>query len=391
MSPDQADYPDEPGETAEPAVSESVLITGFPAFIARRMTAKILASDPSASAFLLVRAEDQDEAHHFLAALPAGHGARVSIVIGDVCDMDLGLSGREFAQLAAEITTIQHMSGPYDMGMDKTRARRLNVDGTRGILELAGEAKRLRRLCHWSSASVAGKRKGVILEEELDEGQSFHNAYEETKFEAEKLAQAARRRMPVTIFRPGIIIGDSRNGEIDRFDGPYYLMVLIATNATQVHLPLPGRGTAPLHVAPVDFVIDAAYALALDERAAGRTFHLTDPNPFSARRTYQLVAERSHTKPPRGYIPGGLARTLLRAPGLERLARAPLTFLDSFDHQVFFNCRHTLELLAGAGISCPSFDTYVDSLVRYVREMHSASRRPRTDDGDEDAEPDDLD
>jgi thioester reductase-like protein len=359
-------------EAEDPRPPESVLVTGFPAFTAKRMVTKVLSADPAARVFLLSRDKFAEDAARFLAGLPGEHARRAETVIGDVCDMDLGLSGSEFQLLANQVTTIHHLAGIYYMGVDKATARRVNVEGTRGVLELAGESRRLRRLCHWSTAAVSGKRRGVILEDELDQGQGFYNFYEETKFAAEQLAAAAQRRVPITIFRPGIIVGDSRTGEIDKFDGPYYLMVLVATNSLQVHLPLPGRGTAPLPLVPIDYVIDAAYALSTDARAAGRTFHLTDPNPFSARAVYELVAERSHTKPPRGFIPKQLAQTLLRAPGIERLARAPLAFLESFDRQVFYNCRHALELLAGTGIRCPSFDTYAERLVRYVREVHAA-------------------
>jgi thioester reductase-like protein len=360
-------------EPRDPPVPEAVLVTGFPAFTARRMAAKVLAEDPAARVYLLARDKFAEDARDFLRHLADGGQQRAEVVIGDVCDMDLGLSGTEYQRLAAELTCIHHLAGIYYMGVDEATARRVNVEGTRGIIELATEASRLRRLCHWSTAQVSGKRKGVILEEELDESQSFHNFYEQTKYEAEVLARAAQRRIPVTVLRPGIIVGDSHTGEIDKFDGPYYLMVLVVTNALQVHLPLPGRGTAPMHLVPIDYVIDAAYALSIDERAAGGTFHLTDPNPLSARRVYELVAEHSETKAPRGFIPAGLTRTLLRTPGIQRLARGPLSFLESFDHQVFYNCRRTLSLL-GDGVRCPPFDSYVAQVVRYLREVHDARR-----------------
>jgi dephospho-CoA kinase len=356
-----------------PVVQERILVTGFPAFTARRMIAKLLDADPTADVRVLARGKFAGEASDFLARLAGGDRARV--VVGDVCDMDLGLSSAEYQALTADLTTIHHLAGIYYQGVDSQTARRVNVSGTRGVVELARDCGRLRRLVHWSTASVSGKRRGVVMEDELDEGQGFHNAYEETKFDAERIAREAMRHLPVTVLRPGVIVGDSRTGEIDKFDGPYYLVVLIATNALQVHLPLPGRGTAPLHVAPIDFVIDAAYALSVDPRAAGRTFHLTDPNPLPARRVYELVAEHSNTAAPRGFIPGGLVRNLLRTPGIERLARGPLSFLDSFDHQVFYNTRGTQELLEGTGIVCPPFDTYVARLVRYVREAH-AKKRP---------------
>ncbi len=370
----------------EASVPEVVLVTGFPGFMAKRMIAKILASDEEAKVLVLARPKFEQAASAYLGSLGDGRAARTELLVGDVCDMDLGLAGSEYRRLCEEVTTIHHLAGIYYQGVDKRTARHVNIDGTRGILEFAHDAGRLRRLCHYSTAHVSGKRKGVVLEEELDEDQSFHNIYEETKFEAEVLAGKASKHLPITVFRPGMIVGDSKTGEIDKFDGPYYLMVLIATNALNVRVPLPGRGSAPMHLVPIDYVIDAAYALSRDERAAGRTFHLTDPNPLSARRVYELVAEHSQAKSPRGFIPTGLARTVLRTPGLEKLARAPVAFLDSFDGQVFYNCRQAMSLLSEHGVTCPAFDTYVENLVRYVRSSYE-ERRHQAPAGEEVADP----
>jgi dephospho-CoA kinase len=358
-----------------PLPDEKILITGYPAFTAKRMIAKALASDARATVYVLCRAKFADEATALVRGLPGGD--RAKIVVGDVCDMDLGLSSAEYQALTEQLTTIHHLAGIYYQGVDAATARRVNVTGTRGVIELAKDCARLRRLIHWSTAQVSGKRKGVILEDELDEDQAFHNVYEETKFEAEVLAREAMRQLPITVLRPGLIVGDSQTGEIDKFDGPYYLVVLIATNALAVHLPLPGRGTAPLHVVPIDYVIDAGWQLGNDPRAAGRTLHLIDPQPLPARRIYELVAEHSRTAPPRGFIPARLVKNVLRTPGVKRLARGPLSFLDSFDHQVFYNARGAQELLAGTGLSCPPFDAYVAKLVAYVREVHAQRKGAR--------------
>jgi dephospho-CoA kinase len=368
------------GDTdAGPLSPERALVTGFPAFTAQRMVRKIVESDSVSQVRLLARAKFADDATAFVAALPAGQRERVTVVVGDVCDMDLGLTAAEYRALTEELTSIHHLAGVYWAGVDAASARRVNVGGTRGVVELAGECKRLRRLMHWSTVQVSGKRRGVVLEDELDAGQSFYNAYEETKFDAERLARAAMHKLPVTILRPGLIVGDSRTGEIDRFDGPYYFIVMIATNALQVHLPLPGRGTAPLHLVPIDYVIEAAYALWRDDRAAGKTFHIVDPNPLPARRVYELVAEHSQTKPPRGYIPGRLAKAILRAPGVGRVAKGPLAYVDAFDHQVFYNQRATQELLASAGVACPPVEGYLENLVRYVRQMHATKKKAMED------------
>lgn len=368
---------EEPREAEDGVVRpEVVLVTGYPSFTARRMALAILARDREARVFLLSRARFADEARALATSLPPDQGARLEVIEGDVCDMDLGLSGAEYATLAGEITSIQHLAGLYYVGVDRASARRVNVDGTRGVIELAGDAPRLRRVVHWSTAAVAGRRKGVVLEEELDEGQSFHNVYEETKFEAEKLVRAAQRSLPITILRPGIIVGDSSTGEIDKLDGPYYLVVLLATNLVQMRLPMPAKGSAPIHLVPIDFVIDAGYRLSRDERAVGRTFHLTDPNPLPARRVYELVGELSKGKPVRPLFPVGLARTLLRAPGLERLTRAPQGALESFDRPCFYNSRNAMALLGPDGPRCPPFDSYAENLVQYVRGVHARQQKP---------------
>jgi thioester reductase-like protein len=354
------------------------LVTGFPAFTARRLVMQLLADDHDERIYLLCRDKFRDDAAAFVATLPDG-GARVTVLEGDVASMDLGLAGGEYKALAAEVTAIHHAAAVYYLGAKRELVERVNVDGTRTMLEFAADCTRLRRFMHWSTAQVSGARSGVILEEELDCGQRFRNVYEETKFRAERMVRDAARRLPITILRPGIIVGDSRTGEIDKFDGPYYLLVLIVSSPIDVHLPLPGRGSAPLNLVPIDFVVRAAAALSRDERAAGGTFHLTDPAPFAARTVYELVAQRAEKKSPRGVIPTGLARALLRAPGLERLARAPLAFLEAFNHLALYNSRHTLTLLSGEpwNVRCPPFDAYVDNLVRYVRQVQAKKKQER--------------
>ncbi|MSP59101.1 MAG: NAD-dependent epimerase/dehydratase family protein [Myxococcales bacterium] len=359
--------------------SDVSLVTGFPAFTAKRMARKLFEADPKERIFLLVRPKFRASADEFLGDLGPAARQRVTVVEGDVCDMDLGLSGGEYKEIAAEVTAIHHLAAIYYRGVKREVATRVNIEGTRSVIELALECGRLRRLCHYSTALVSGARSGVILEEELDSGQRFRNFYEETKFRSERLVQDASRRLPTTIFRPGVIVGDSKTGEIDKFDGPYYLLVLIVASPLDVHLPLPGRGSAPLHLVPIDFVVDAAHALGRDPRAVGKTFHLTDPAPFAARTAYELIARSADKKMPRGAIPTALARAVLRAPGLSRLARAPLAFLESFNHLAIYNCRNTLELLDGTGVRCPPLDRYVDALVRYVRQVHAARRQKLED------------
>lgn len=353
---------------------EVALVTGFPAFTAKRMIAKLLTSEPDTKLYILARDKFAPEADALLAQL--GAGDRAEVLLGDVCDMDLGLSSNEYRALSKDLTWIHHLAGIYFMGVDEDTMRRVNVSGTRTVLDLARDASRLERVVHWSTASVSGQRTGTIYEEDLDAGQKFHNGYERTKYDAERLVRGAMRQLPITILRPSIIVGDSKTGEIDRLDGPYYLIVLIATNTSGLRLPILGRGDAPLHLVPIDYVIDAAWQAARSPQAAGKTFHLVDPNPLSARAVFELVAQAANTTVPRGHIPRPLARAVLRTPGLARLGRGPLTFLDMLDHTVHYDQSNTAQALAGTTLRCPSLADYLPVLVRHVLDVSRAPVTP---------------
>ena len=347
------------------------LITGFPAFTAKRMIAKILAAEPETKLYVLARDRYAADAERFLQGLP--DRSQAEVLVGDISDMDLGLSSAEYRALSRELTWIHHLAGIYFMGVDDATAHRVNVVGTRTVIELARDAQRLERVVHWSTAMVSGDRRGTFREDDLEAGQKFHNAYERTKHEAERLVRAAMRQLPITVVRPGIIVGDSQTGEIDTLDGPYYLMVLIANNESGVRLPLLGRGDVPLHLVPIDYVIEAAWQVARGEAAAGKTFHLVDPAPLSARSVFEGVAEHANTEKPRGSIPRPLARAVLRTPGLARLGRGPLALVDVLGHAVHYDQTNTAQALAGTGLACPALADYLPVLVRYVLDV---TRRP---------------
>jgi len=361
-----------------PRMQRTALVTGFPAFTAKRWLQKLVDAEPETKLYVLAQPKFAEDAQRALKALPAH--ARAEVLVGDVCDMDLGLSSVEYRALSRELTWMHHLAGIYWMGIDEATARNVNVTGTRTVLDLARDASRLERLVHWSTAMVSGDRKGTFFEEDLEAGQKFHNAYERTKYEAEKLVRAAMRHLPITVLRPGIIVGDSQTGEIDKFDGPYYLITLIATNASGLRLPLLGRGDSPLHLVPIDYVIEAAWRVVQSEGAAGKTFHLVDPAPRPAREVFEAVAEHAHTEKPRGHIPRPLARAVLKTPGLARLARGPLAFVDVLDHPVHYDQTNTAAALAGTPIQCPALADYLPVLVRYVVDVTRPPVRPSSED-----------
>lgn len=363
-----------------PGPEDTTLVTGFPSYTARRMIIKLLESDPREHVYALVQDRYSADADELRAELDEAQAKRLTILVGDVSSMDLGLSGQEYRSLVADLTNIHHMAAHLHLGASTQTIKRVNVGGTRGVLELALECQRLRRFNFWSTVHVSGDRSGVIMEDELECDQRFLNPHEQSKYEAERVVRSMSRRIPSTVYRPGVIVGDSVTGEIDRFDGPYYLMVLIVDSPVEFHLPLPGTGDAPLHLVPVDYVIDAAYTLSRLERAVSKTYHLVDPCPLSARCVYQLVAERAHRKIPRGSIPAGIARAFFKLPWVSRVTGSSRAFMEGFDRNVMYNCRNTLDELRHTEIWCPPFEHYVDNLVRYVKDVRAARKRSQDDD-----------
>src|SRR5438552_695102 len=128
-----------PASKREKVTGDVSLVTGFPAFTARRLTRKLLESDARETLYLLARDKFRVAAEEFLSSLPAAHKKRVTVLAGDVCDMDLGLGGGEYRALAAELTAIHHTAAVYYLGAKRELVERVNVDGPRAILELAGE------------------------------------------------------------------------------------------------------------------------------------------------------------------------------------------------------------------------------------------------------------
>jgi thioester reductase-like protein len=351
------------------AAARVQFVTGYPGFIGKRLVRRLgeEARATDARLVLLVQPRNAQVARADLAAA----GIAAEVLEGDVEQMHLGLSGAEWKALARDVTDVWHLAARARLSGSTAELRRVNVEGTRNVLDLAGAARGLRRLNHFSTAYVCGDRTGVILEDELAMGQRFHNAYEETKFHAELLVRRAQADLPATIYRPSIVVGDSRTGEIDRFDGPYALAILLVASPLAVPLPLPGDAVAPLNVVPVDFVVDAALAIGADPAGAGRTVHLVDPSPLSARRVYEMIAARAGKRLPGVSVPARVLQALLQLPMLERLTRTHRPAIEYVNHLAIYNCRNLLELLDGTGLHCPPITSYLDRLIEFVQATYA--------------------
>ncbi len=357
---------------------EVVLLTGFPSFRARRMCAELVKDNTLVHA--VVHPKFADDARAALDALTLDERRRVVLLEGDAAAMDMGLSGAELRALGPQVDRIHHCVQVNYLGVDRETAEHVNVGAAREVLEVAELCPNLRCLVVHSSASVSGDRTGIVHEQELDAGQGFRNVVEETLARAERMMRQAMPTLPIAVLRPGIVVGDSQSGEVDRLDGPYLLILLMLASPPDFALPLPGKGDVPLNMVPIDYVTRAALAIGRDPRAVGRTFHLVDPAPLSARRVFELVARAGGRRLAKGFIPANLTKALLRAPGLERIAKSPRAFLEALATPVTYDARNAAELLADTGIACPPFESYVDQLVLHVEaRLRDRQRRREAD------------
>lgn len=342
------------------------LITGFPQFTTRRLVRELATADREGRFALLVPERAHDGVKRFVRTLP-GRKDRFRILEGEVRKMDLGLSGDEFKSLADEVSVIHHTAAAFHLGIDATVATDVNVRGTEEVLELARHAGSLRQFVFYSTLGTSGDYRGVWTEDDTDRGQRFHSHYEHTKFDAEELLRR-EAGLPLTILRSPVIVGDSQTGEIDKYDGPYQLMLLFVALPVDLGLPLPGRASRLINLIPVDFFARAAQVLSSCPESVGRTFHIADPEPLTMARVFELVAMASERRVPSGYIPARLLRTLMRTPGLERFADVPMAALDLFTSDVIYSSVRAQEILREVGVTCPRFPDYVENLVNYLRQ-----------------------
>jgi len=342
------------------------LLTGFPGFIGRRLARRLLDEQPELRLTALVEARTEDVARRTAATIGR---ERLEVVVGDIAERHLGLSDHDHNALSATVDVVFHLAAIYDLAVSATLAQRVNVEGTGNVIEFCAGCERLERHVYVSTAYVAGTRTGTVYEHELVLGQGFKNHYEATKFQAEVWVHERMDAVPTTVLRPAIVVGDSRTGETEKFDGPYYILRMISQaeragrRATQL-----GRSDAPFNVVPVDYVVDAMSAAAQDPRMVGETLHLVDIKPLSARDLVDLLSIEYAGRPTRGRVPTALVSAVLSIPALRaRFVDTPPESIAYLNHPVSFDTRRAVDLLGRHGLAPPRFESYVKAMVDFFR------------------------
>jgi thioester reductase-like protein/NADP-dependent 3-hydroxy acid dehydrogenase YdfG len=358
------------------------VVTGGTGFIGRRVVSKLLETRPDDEVGVLVRRTSLSRFER----LASDWGERVKPVVGDLTAPDLGVTAEMLSGLAG-VEHVVHCGAIYDITMPEPAQRAANVDGTRSVIAFA---RRLNAtLHHVSSIAVAGDFRGEYTEADFDVDQNLPTPYHRTKFEAEQLVRT-EPGLRYRIYRPGAVVGDSRTGEMDKIDGPYYLFGVLAKlsklpSFTPIVLPDSGR----TNIVPVDYVVDAMVWLMHVPDRDGQTFHLTSPEPIGLQGIYRGVAKSAGLPPIRGSLPRAVAMPALKVRGRAKVVRnavatqlgIPAELLDVADLPTTFNSDATREALHGSGIAVPGFASYAPQLWRYWAE-HLDPDRARRDNPD---------
>lgn len=353
-------------------------VTGATGFIGRRLVRKLLAREGSVVHFLL-RQESGAKVEELLAFwdVPA---TRAVPVYGDLTADKLGVSAADVKKLKGQVDRVYHLAAVYDLGADEESQVAVNVQGTRNTVAFAG-AIEARQFHHVSSIAAAGLYEGVFREDMFEEAENYDHPYFMTKHESEKIVRT-ECKVPWTVYRPAMVVGDSRTGEMDKVDGPYYFFKLIQRMRQLLPpwMPAVGLEGGRVNIVPVDFVVDALDHISHREDTQGKCYHLVDPVGYRVGDVLDIFSQAAHAPKMNlfvnaallGFIPKSVKKGLMAVAPVRRIRNAilkdlglPEDLLTFVNYPTRFDCRETLAALKGTGIACPNLKDYAWRLWDY--------------------------
>jgi NAD(P)-dependent dehydrogenase (short-subunit alcohol dehydrogenase family) len=348
-------------------------VTGATGFVGRHLVEELLKRD--GTIYVLVREGSRGKIDALSQRLNAGE--RIVPVPGDLSKPGLGVEGFD-----EKIDHLFHLAAVYDIEAAEEESVRANVEGTRHVIEFSN-AHEVGRFHHTSSIAVAGAYKGVFQEDMFDEGQKLPHHYHSTKWESEKLVRDGVKAKTL-VFRPGIVVGHSESGEMDKIDGPYYFFSLIKRlrHALPAWFPLAGPEGGQTNIVPVDFVAKAMDHIAHlpDDELPSDTFHLVNPEPMSVGQALNTFAKAAHApefamrvdQNMLNAIPKQVRAGVMAVPPVKRIRNQlykdfgiPPSAMENRDFRCTFDARDTKRALEGTGIAVPPLSTYAGRLWDY--------------------------
>ena len=355
----------------------SYFVTGGTGFIGHNLISLLLKR--RGRVYVLVRKGSKEKLEKL--KLRWGVSAKKIVpVTGDLTKPFLGVSPALRKELEGRIDHVFHLAAIYDLMADAASQEATNIKGTQNAVRFA-ETIKAKRFHHVSSIAAAGLYPGTFTEDMFEQAVGLDNPYLRTKHDSEGLVRQ-NCKIPWRIYRPGIVVGDSQTGEIDKIDGPYYFFKLIQKmrRALPAWMPTIGLEGGRLNIVPVDFVVRAIDYIAHQPRQDGKCFHLTDPNPMRIGQVLNLFAEAAHAPQMSmrvdarlfNFIPGAIKQGLMMLPPVRRIHREilkdlglPPDVLKLINYPTKFDSRETQKLLKKGGITVSRLDDYAWRLWDY--------------------------
>ncbi len=353
-------------------------VTGATGFIGKRLVRKLLERKGSV-VYFLIRKESQDKVAS-LRQYWSVSAARAVPVFGDLTTKRLGVSADDLKKLKGQIDHFYHLAAVYDLGADEASQIAVNVEGTRNTVELA-KLIGAGHFHHVSSIAAAGLYEGVFREDMFDEAENYEHPYFMTKHESEKIVRT-ECRVPWSVYRPAMVVGDSVTGEMDKIDGPYYFFKLIQRMRQLLPPWMPSIGLegGRINIVPVDFVVDALDAISHRADIDRKCYHLVDPVGYRVGDVLDIFSRAAHAPKMNvfvnaallGFIPRSVTKGLMALAPVRRVRNAimkdlglPEDMLTFVNYPTRFDCRDALAALKGSGVACPNLKDYAWRLWDY--------------------------
>ncbi len=349
---------------------ETIFLTGFPGFIAARLVERL--AKPETQFYLLVQPQFIEKAIAEIDDIALATNTPLEsfvIVEGDVTKPGMGIVEEDLETIQFETTDVFHLAAAYDLAVAKDVAFAVNLDGTKNVNDFVCSVKNLRRYNYISTCYVAGTRLGDILETDLEHNAGFRNNYEETKYLAEMEVEKLKATLPVTIFRPSVVVGDSRTGETAKYDGIYYLINYLRKAPSLLRVLNVGNNDVRLNLIPVDFAVDGIAALARDKNAIGKTIALADPEPMTTAELFDVIAKDMTGRKSEFGPPVKLAEWFMNTRISPAITGLPHHAVPYFFISQTYDTTLADALLDAHGITCPRFANYVGNLLDFVDEF----------------------
>jgi len=354
-------------------------VTGATGFIGKRLVKQLL-TRKGAVVYFLLRQESADK----VAALREYWGttaARAIPVHGDLTLKKLGVSADEVKKLKGQIDHFYHLAAVYDLGADEDSQVAVNIDGTRNTVDFA-KAIDVGHFHHVSSIAAAGLYEGVFREDMFEEAENIDHPYFMTKHESEKIVRK-EAKLRWTVYRPAMVVGDSKTGEMDKIDGPYYFFKLIQRmrQILPPWMPSIGLEGGRINIVPVDFVVSALDHISHQKTELNKKcFHLVDPQGYRVGDVLDIFSKAAHAPKMNlfinaallGFIPKSVKKGLMALAPVRRVRAAvmkdlglPEDMLTFVNFPTRYDCRETTAALKGSGVACPKLDDYAWRLWDY--------------------------